>query len=877
MSMQAIQDRLSIVRGQDLSNEALAQETVALAEDMLRVAQLNQKDKEKAQAEKIAGMIDDPNGKALTIALCDQAFRSHKPARIADQIQYLVKSYGMPRYMKQWEQVALALAGVIGQVIPQVVVPPFVQRLRHETEAVILPGEEEPLQAYLKKRRDAGISLILNQLGEAILGEGEAERRRQAYLGLLTRDDVESISIKISSIFSQINLISFEHTVELIKEQLRHLYRTAMAHPYRHPDGRETDKFINLDMEEYRDLHLTVDAFCQVLDEPEFLFYYGGLVLQAYLPDSYEIQQKLTEWSLKRVERGGAAIKIRLVKGANLAMEKAEASLHGWPQAPYDSKPQVDANFKRMITYACHPDRAKAVHLGIASHNLFEIAYGLLLRSVHQIEPYITFEMLEGMANHQARTVHQVAGGLTLYAPIVKENDFHSAIAYLVRRLDENTAEENFLHDLFALEPGSNLWHKQRDFFMAAVRSKDKVSAQPQRQQDRSSEVRQFDPDAPFHNEPDTDWSLSANRVWVEGWLKKWREAEPISIPLQVGGEFISHDFPGEGVDPSRPSLTPYRYALADEAWVEQALTVATEASEEWATKPVEARKKLLVQVAEEFARQRGNFLGAMMLDCGKAVAEADPEISEAIDFANYYARSLDLGSAVDDCHMAPWGIVVVTPPWNFPLAIPVGGVLAALMAGNTVIFKPAPEATLVGWELAQAFWQAGVPKSVLQFLPCPDNEVGQKLVTDSRVGSVILTGSLATAKLFQSWQPDMRLMAETSGKNSLIITAMADHDKAIKDLVKSAFGHNGQKCSAASLAILEAEVYDNETFRRQLRDAVASLTVGAAWDAASMVTPLTQPPNPDLQRAFPTLEEGASWLLQPKMVGGNLRLWSPG
>ncbi|HRV91718.1 MAG TPA: aldehyde dehydrogenase family protein, partial [Anaerolineae bacterium] len=219
----------------------------------------------------------------------------------------------------------------------------------------------------------------------------------------------------------------------------------------------------------------------------------------------------------------------------------------------------------------------------------------------------------------------------------------------------------------------------------------------------------------------------------------------------------------------------------------------------------------------------------------------------------------------------------VVTPPWNFPLAIPAGGVLAALMAGNAVILKPAPEATLVGWELAQAFWQAGIPKNVLQFLPCPDNEVGQKLVTDSRVGGVILTGSLATAKLFQGWQPDMRLMAETSGKNSLIITAMADHDKAIKDLVRSAFGHNGQKCSAASLAILEAEVYDSETFRRQLRDAAASLTAGPAWNTANVVTPLTQPPNPDLQRAFTTLEEGESWLLKPKMRGGNLRLWSPG
>jgi RHH-type proline utilization regulon transcriptional repressor/proline dehydrogenase/delta 1-pyrroline-5-carboxylate dehydrogenase len=220
---------------------------------------------------------------------------------------------------------------------------------------------------------------------------------------------------------------------------------------------------------------------------------------------------------------------------------------------------------------------------------------------------------------------------------------------------------------------------------------------------------------------------------------------------------------------------------------------------------------------------------------------------------------------------------VVVTPPWNFPLSIPAGGVLAALAAGNAVILKPAPEAVLVGWWLARCLWDAGVPRDVLQVLPCPDDETGKALVTDPRVGAVILTGSAETARLFLGWRPDLPLFAETSGKNAVIITSLADRDQAIRDLVRSAFGHNGQKCSAASLAICETEVYEDPDFRRQLRDAAQSLAVGSAWELGSRVTPLTQPPGAALRRALTVLDEGEEWLLEPRPARDNPQLWSPG
>jgi RHH-type proline utilization regulon transcriptional repressor/proline dehydrogenase/delta 1-pyrroline-5-carboxylate dehydrogenase len=885
------------------SSELFAQRAVALAETLLRSAKTQQTAQEYHQAQRIARMMGDPHGKELTIALADQAFRSHQPARIADQLHYLLEKYGAPRFMDWWERAALTLGGLLGHYVPSLVVPPVVARLRQETRTLILPGEEEELRDYLQARRASGTRLNLNQLGEAILGEDEAQRRLAAYLALLAREDVEYISVKISSIFSQINLVAFRHTVELIKERLRILYRQAMTHHFRQPDGRLTSKFINLDMEEYRDLELTVAAFCEVLDEPEFLSLRAGIVLQAYLPDSFGVQQRLTAWALARCARGGAPIKVRIVKGANLAMEQVEAALHGWPQAPYTSKREVDANYKRMVEYGCRAEYAQAVHLGIASHNLFDLAYGLLLREQRQLHDQIEFEMLEGMANHQARAVQSYAGGLLLYAPVVKAEDFHSAIAYLVRRLDENTAPENFLHDLFALEPGSPAWEQQRDRFLAAFTLIDSVSEQPRRTQDRRREQPILHLDQPFANEPDTDWSLAANRDWIDEVIQRWRMRTPEYIPLQIGGELIttsdpqiaqipqtenglesaqsgssvSRLFVAEGHDPSRPGQTAYHYVLADHAMVDQALAAAVQAQTEWAARPATERRHLLLQVADELARRRGDLIGAMLLDGAKTATEADPEVSEAVDFARYYAHAFDLGDGVADCRLTPLGVVVVTPPWNFPLSIPAGGVLAALMAGNSVILKPAPEAVLVGWHLAQALWAAGMPKTVLQFLPCPDNEVGQALVTDTRVAAVILTGSAQTARLFLDWRPDLRLFAETSGKNSLIITALADRDQAIKDLVRSAFGHNGQKCSAASLAICEAEVYDDPAFRRQLADATASLTVGSAWETPSRITPLTQPPGAALRRALTTLDEGEEWLLEPKQVGDNPLLWSPG
>ncbi|MDW3221145.1 MAG: bifunctional proline dehydrogenase/L-glutamate gamma-semialdehyde dehydrogenase [Acidimicrobiales bacterium] len=795
---------------------------------------------ERRTADRLDGVVADPDGVAFAMAFVDRVIRAEDPVVAAGQLAHLVRGRPLPAFLSTVDRLLLRAGARLAPLLPRVVVPLAQRRLRQLVGHLVVDAEIAGLRKHLAARRGAGFGLNVNLLGEAVLGEREAQRRYDEALRLLDEPDVDYVSVKLSALVPHLNYWDYDGCVEKVSERLRSLFEHA-AHT-------APPTFVNLDMEEYHDLELTLTAFMAVLDEPPRRGVSAGIVLQAYLPDSFEALQKLVAWaSARRTAAGeGAAgeIKVRLVKGANLAMERVEAAIHGWEQAPYDTKAETDANYKRCLDWLLTPEHTAAVRVGVASHNLFDVAWSLALADRRGVSDRVEVEMLEGMAPTHARLLGQRGRHPLLYTPVVAAADFDVAISYLFRRLEENSSEENFIHHLFGLRPGTAAFAAEAEKFRRAVAARAEVASGPHRTQDRTAPEPGVDPGAPFRNEPDSDPALPAVRAWAR---------DVVTGPL--------------------PGALPEMVDAVDA--VDAAVARARNAQTSWAARSTADRQAVLHAVADELARRRGDLIAVMVHEGRKTFGQADPEVSEAVDFARWYGdRARDLDRS-DGASFEPLGVITVAPPWNFPVAIPAGGVLAALAAGNSVILKPAPEVPRCAAIVAECCWAAGVPTDVLQLVRAPDTEVGQRLITHPHVDAVILTGGYETADLFRSWRPDLRLFAETSGKNALVITPSADIDLAVADLVASAFGHSGQKCSAASLAICVGQAYESPRLRRQLVDAVTSLEVGGPTDLASDTGPLIGRPTGKLARALGDPDPGEDWLVEPQRIADDV--WRPG
>ncbi|WP_174521441.1 proline dehydrogenase family protein, partial [Microbacterium paraoxydans] len=355
--------------------------------------------------------------------------------------------------------------------------------LREMVGHLVVDARPTKLGPAIEKLRESGSRLNLNLLGEAVLGEAEAQRRLDGIHELIRRPDVDYVSVKVSAIVSRISMWGFDEVVDRVVERLLPLYVTAAA------DGT----FINLDMEEYRDLDLTIAVFTRLLEDPRLTGLEAGIVLQAYLPDALPALQELTAWAQDRVIHGGARIKVRLVKGANLAMEHVEATLHGWTPAPYDTKLDTDANYLRCLDWALQPEHTASVRIGVAGHNLFGIAHAWLLAGERGVRDAVEFEMLLGMAQGQVQAVSREVGPVLLYVPVVAPAEFDVAISYLVRRLEENASSENFLSAAFHLHDDETLFAREADRFLDALdRAGDPaLGLGPRRTQDRLAPVHE--------------------------------------------------------------------------------------------------------------------------------------------------------------------------------------------------------------------------------------------------------------------------------------------------------------------------------------------------------------------------------------------------
>ena len=848
---------------------------------------------EKSEQHMYGTMVTTPNDKKFIVRMLDETSQVRDPQKLAVRVKDLIDQYGIPKFLGTtdhclfWMYQKFAYLPLFNWAS----VPIIKWRLRRDTSRVIIDAARPHLTNHLATRFNQDIGQNVNLLGEVVLGDGEADKRYESYLEALKEPDINYISVKISGIYAQTHALNYKESIPELIRRMSALYQAAIDNPYTDPSGVKRAKFINLDMEEYKDAHLTMQLFKDVLSLPQFKNYEAGIVVQAYLPDAWDFQTELLEFARQRVADGGAPIKMRIVKGCNLDMENIVSDLRGWPNPVRQSKTEVDANYLHIIERGLKPENAKVLHIGMASHNLFTISYAYLLTEMYKTpKDCFCFEMLEGMANHIWRAQKKFGNHVILYTPVVKKEHFLNAISYLVRRMDENTAPDNFLTHSFSLKPGTKEWKELEQQFIDAYNMKDHLSHVPTRTQDRNKSYVGQQPRDEMKNEPDTDFDRFCNQEWVEKIFAKWKasgnttlteaaswgEWEPGELlPTQIGDKLVFNADHARYFDRSQKGdVLVCEMSRANKTQTEEILAIAHADPSDWRKTTIEERHRIMYKAANILGEMRGDLNGSMCAITGKTIEEADVEVSEGIDYCRFYTTTMKKYAALDDIEMRAKGTVLVLSPWNFPCAIPCGGVVAALASGNTCILKPATVAAPVAWLFAKAFWDAGVPKAALQVV-ITDREATPLLTSSPFVNHIILTGGTETAQTIAHQNPRKPLSAETGGKNVIILSAKGDRDHAIMNACRSAFGNAGQKCSACSILLVERSVYETDEFMEKLKDCASSLKVGGVWNAGNIVGPMITNTNEKLQRAF-QLEPGEKWLIAPEFVDEKKYILKP-
>jgi RHH-type proline utilization regulon transcriptional repressor/proline dehydrogenase/delta 1-pyrroline-5-carboxylate dehydrogenase len=710
------------------------------------------------------------------------------------------------------------------------------------------------VMATLRKRRSQKIGFTVDLLGEAVVNETETDEYASRYLDLLeglareTKNwtdplgknselfPVVNVSVKISALYSQINPADPEDAIAHLAPKLRPLLRRA----------RELGAFVNFDMESYAHKNTTLELFKAVFTEEEFKDWpHAGIVTQAYLRDSEADLRDLIEWGRTR----GTRFAVRLVKGAYWDYETTKSRQNGWACPVYLQKPESDANFEALTRLLL--ENESVVTSAFGSHNVRSIAHAQALAHELGIDRgRFEFQLLYGMAGPIKRALVEMGYRVREYSPV---GELLPGMSYLVRRLLENTSNEGFLRAKFSENASAE--ELLRDPREILRRSRNGVLPLSNDTINMTKNPPKTQLIAPYQNAPLTNFALPENQEKMRASLQEQRKQLGRKVPLTINGEKIWTDKMFSSVNPSQPDQIVGYAVEGGIPEAERAVAAARQAFVKWRRTSFEERCQLLERVAEILERRRFELSALEVFEVGKPWAQGDADIAEAIDFCTFYARQMrrigrphltqNVPGEEGYQHYWPRGVALVIAPWNFPMAILCGMVSAALVTGNTVIMKPSEQSVIIGAMLMEIYEEAGVPPGVLNFLNGKGSIVGAHMVDHKDVDLIAFTGSRevglwiweSAGKTREGQRELKRVICEMGGKNAMIVDSDADLDEAIVDSIYSAFGFQGQKCSALSRLIVLEENYDRVMER--LLGAAASVRVGNPEGPDIMVGPV--------------------------------------
>ena len=803
---------------------------------------------DQSQREAAVLRRNDFYGRLMDWCMRDESFKTQM-FRFVDVLPTLTSADDVVRHLSEYLRDSKApvsglLRGAlsVGTVLPAV--PATVIRKNVAAMAnIFITGKDGP--SALKNLRQIwkeGARFTVDILGETVVSEKEAEQYAHRYHQLLeflggatadwrvdgplaaTEPPLVNVSVKISALCARIQATDPDHSIDMILARLRPIVAEA----------KRLGAFINLDMEHYGLKQLTIDLFKKLRADPEFVDYpHLGLVIQCYLRDSFKDAEDLLSWNSDLRK----PFTIRLVKGAYWDYEKVIAAQRTWEVPVFVSKAETDANYEKVSRLLL--ENRDLVYPAFASHNVRSIAHAIVYAGKVGLKPGdYEFQMLYGMAKPIRRALVKLGHRVREYCPV---GELVPGMAYLVRRLLENTSNEGFLRAKFSSNASISALLEDPSVLIG--------------DNARNGQTQPSMAEPEFINEPPADFATNDARQKMDLALQQVQKQFGQHYPLVINGKSVTTDDELASVNPARPDQIIGNSTAGNSVNVMDAVAAARVAFSRWSQTSFDERAHIIQRVAERLRQRRYELAAWEVFEVGKTWTEADADVVEAIDFCEFYAeeaRRLGRGRLTQDIpgevsieNYIPRGVGAIIAPWNFPLAILCGMTVAALVTGNTVVIKPAEQSTVVGALFMEALQEAGVPPGVANLVSGTGEAVGSYLVVHPEVDFIAFTGSREVGT--NIWQlagithPGQRnlkkVICEMGGKNALIVDTDADLDEAVLGIIHSAFGFQGQKCSALSRLILVGEV--GHRLLPRLTEAAAALKVGLPGDPSTDVGPV--------------------------------------
>ena len=829
--------------------EALVQET---GRDLLKSAPPSGQglfDKNRWRGKLLSLIMENPSFKTRLFHFIDVLPVLETPRQILSHLN---------EYFKEGES-RLLLSGLKTARLAPSLTAKIIKSQVSETAKIFITGRtvEEALKT-LERLREKNLAWTLDFLEETVVSEKEALKCQQKYMDLMDRlikagkkwsfkelTDRDSlgpvppinISVKITSLCSQIYPPAHKRSKARIKERLYPLFKKAV----------ENFVFLNVDVERYEHKTLTLQVFKELTLLPEFKNYlHFGIVIQAYLKESFSDLEDLRAFAKKRAR----PFTVRLVKGAYWDSEVLIAKQKNWPVPVWTDKDGTDRNFEKCLHFLLENHRYLKTAVG--SHNVRSTAVALTLHKKHP-KACLEFQALYGMGDHLMEPLRDRGYCFRLYATI---GELIPGMSYLVRRLLENTANQSFIQTVLLKNKAGE----------KALRPPEPAREKPSAPGGKTPPLQNRPKPSPpagknpvFINFPQPDFSQKTNRENFEKALQEWRKKLPLSAGIIIGGEEETSPLIWKRENPSRHSETIGQVFMADRERAERAVKTCLNFFRSGPEDPPEKRVRCLRKLAGLIAEKTFFFSALQVLETGKSWNEALADTAEAVDFCNYYAGSFEkLSKPRKTCDtfgesnlsvFEPVGVTAVIAPWNFPLAILTGMTAAPLVCGNPVIIKPAEQSALIAFQFAKLLLESGFHPESFAFLPGPGEDTGRFLVQNPDVSLLSFTGSFAVgaeiireAGQIRPGQKDIKkCVVEMGGKNTIIVDESADLDEAVLGIISSAFAFQGQKCSACSRLIVLENIY--ERLMERFLPAVESLPIGPAEDPGFFVGPVVDRP----------------------------------